>query len=258
MNADGERPPEAGPSLPRTLWRKTLDRIVERFGLDEVTGDDGDAWLPLLSQVPMATGRIGQTRLLRGGPLFQVVTTNIVVPAMQLDSHMLFAFTPSASAVPHFTLDCVQAGDHYAFHLDLIPRVDLGASLAYMDRCLTPLTDAYDRGEAMEGFSRAHLSPRQNAIMSPWMLAKRTTREAFSNIDGLVEDYLAHWVRLVEEGVPEEALDGIGHTELIERDRRNKAIIFNRDVDKVWDQITPLVGHEAAERQIAMLRAVDA
>ena len=248
----------AEPSLPRSLWQKTLDRIVERFRLDEVKGDDGDSWLPLDSHVPMATGRVGQTRLFRGGPLFQVVTTNIVVPPIHLDSHMLFAFTPPASAVPHFTLDAVQAGDHYAFHLDLIPRVDLGACLSYMDHCLTPLTEAYERGESMDGFSRAHLSPRQYAIMSPWMLAKRTTREAFSSIDGLVDDYIAHWFRLLEDGVPEEALDSMTPDQLIERDRRNKAIIFNRDVDKVWDQITPLVGQDAAERQIAILRTIDA
>ena len=244
-------------SPPRALWEKTLNRIVERFGLVEVAGEDGGPWLPLYSQAPMYDGRVGQTRLFQGGPLFQVVTSSIVVPPIQLDSHMLFAFMPSASAVPHFTLDSVCAGDHYAFHLDLIPRVDLGSRLTYMDTCFTPLTSAYERGEAMDGLTRAHLSPRQCAIMSPWMLAKRATREAFSQIDGLVDDYLGHWFRLVEEGVSERVLDGIGRDELIERDRRNKAIIFNREVDKVWDQITPLVGRQAAEAQIELLRAID-
>lgn len=248
---------ESGESLPLALWAKTLERIVERFALAEVPDEDGGPWLPLESQVPMFQGGVGQTRLFRGGPLFQMVTSNIVVPPIQLDSHMLFAFAPSASATPHFTLDSVRAGDHYAFHLDLIPRVDLGARLAYMDHCFGPLTETYERGEAMEGLSRAHLSPRQHAIMSPWMLAKRATREAFGGIDGLVEDYLGHWFRLVEEGVPADVVDGIDRAALIDRDRRNKAIIFNRDVDKVWDQITPLVGREAAERQIALLRATD-
>ena len=245
-------------SASHALWEKTLHRIVERFSLAEVTAADGGPWLPLESQAPMYQGRVGQTRRFRGEPLFQVVTSNIVVPPIQLDSHMLFAFTRSAGAVPHFTLDSVRAGDHYAFHLDLIPRVDLGARLAYMDLCFGPLTEAYERGETMEGLSRAHLSPRQHAIMSPWMLAKRATLEAFAQIDGLVDDYLDHWFGLVEGGVAEGALEGIESAELIERDRRNKAIIFNRDVDKVWDQITPLVGREAAERQIALLRAVDA
>ena len=248
---------QPGISAPRALADKTLNRIIERFSLAEVTGEDGDAWLPLTSQAPMYEGRVGETRLFRGDPLFQVVTTSMVVPPIQLDSHMLFAFTPSAGAIPHFTLDSVQAGEHYAFHLDLIPRVDLGAHLSYMDRCFTPLTQAYEQGETMEGLTRAHLSPRQYAIMSPWMLAKRATLEGFSGIDGLVDDYLDHWFRLVEEGVPGQAIDGIDSTGLIERDRRNKAIIFNRDVDKVWDQITPLVGRDAAERQIALLRAID-
>ena len=73
-----------------------------------------------------------------------------------------------------------------------------------------------------------------------------------------MDAYLEHWFQLVDEGVPEEALESTGPDQLIERDRRNKAIIFNRDVDKVWDQVTPLVGREAAERQIAVLRAMDA
>ncbi len=248
---------ETETSLPHALWERTLDRIVDRFALAEVAGEDGGPWLPLQSQAPFHRGGVGQMRVFRGAPLFQVVTSNIVVPPIQLDSHMLFAFAPPASAVPHFTLDSVRAGDHYAFHLDLIPRVDLGARLAYMDLCFAPLTEAYERGEAMEGFTRAHLSPRQYAIMSPWMLAKRATREAFAGIDGLVEHYLGHWFRLLDEGVPDDALEGIDQAALIDRDRRNKAIIFNREVDKVWDQITPLVGRDAAEKQIAMLRTVD-
>ena len=121
MTGSGETSTDAELSLPCALWQKTLGRIVDRFKLVEVTGNDGEPWLPLESQVPVAQGRVGQTRLFRGVPLFQVVSTNIVVPAIQLDSHMLFAFTPPTSAVPHFTLDAVQAGDHYAFHLDLIP-----------------------------------------------------------------------------------------------------------------------------------------
>ena len=251
---------EASPSrasLPGRLWESTLNRIVERFALVEITGEGGGPWLPLASHAPFYQGGVGQMRVFRGDPLFQVVTSNIVVPPIQLDSHMLFAFAPSASAVPHFTLDAVQAGDHYAFHLDLIPRVDLGAQLAYMDRCFGPLTEAHERGEAMEGLSKAHLSPRQHAIMSPWMLAKRATRDAFGRIDGLVEDYLGHWFRLLDDGVPDDVLDGIEQTALVDRDRRNKAIIFNPEVDKVWDQITPLVGRDAAEKQIAMLRAID-
>ena len=241
-------------SPPQALWRKTLDRIIARFGLEEVPGEDGGPWLPLECHAPMFQGSIGQARVFRGAPLFQVVTSTIVVPPIQLDSHMLFAFTPATSPVPHFTLDSVKAGANHAFHLDLIPRVDLGAQLAYMDECFAPLTQAYEQGEAMAGLSKAQLSPRQRAIMSPWMLAKRATAEAFAGIDELVRAYLEHWFQLVEQGVSAAALGGLRPEELAARDRLNKAIIFNREVDKVWDQITPLVGEEAANAQIEMLR----
>lgn len=249
---------ESAPSLPEALLQSTLNRVVEACGLAEVAGENGGPWLPLVCQAPMYEGGIGQVRLYRGGPLFQLVSSDIVVPPIQLDSHMMFAFTPSDSAVPHFTLDSVRAGDHHAFHLDLIPRLDLGAQLAYMDACFTPLTPTFERGQAMPGLSPAQLSPRQYAIMSPWMLAKRATAEAFAAIDELVDAYLEHWLGLVADGVPAAALEGVGAAALIERDRRNKAIIFNREVDKVWDQITPLVGEDAAQRQIDLLRRTSA
>jgi len=243
-------------SLPRKLWQNTLDRVVERFSLREETASDGGPWLPLTCQAPMFDGPIGQVRLFRGGPLLRMVSSTIVVPPMQLDSHMMFAFMPSDSPVPHFTLDSVRAGEHHAFHLDLIPRLDLGSRLAYMDECFTPLTEAHERGEAIAGLSRARLSPRQYAIMSPWMLAHRATPEAFAAIGDSVDEYLDHWFGLVEGGVSARAVEGVGREELVERDRRNKAIIFNRDVDKVWDQILPLVGQEAVDAQIELLRAV--
>ena len=245
---------ESASSLPDALLQRTLNRVVETFGLAQEAGENGGPWLPLNCQAPMYEGSVGQVRLYRGGPLFQVVTSDIVVPPIQLDSHMMFAFTPSDSAVPHFTLDSVRAGDHHAFHLDLIPRLDLGAYLAYMDACFTPLTPTFERGQAMPDLTPAQLSPRQYAIMSPWMLAKRATAEAFAAIDELVDAYLEHWLGLVAGGVPAAALEGANAAALIERDRRNKAIIFNREVDKVWDQITPLVGADAAQRQIDLLR----
>ena len=246
---------QANASLSQALWQHTLDRVVDRFGLEEALAGDGGPWLPLTCHAPMFDGSVGQVRVFRGGPLFQLVTSTIVVPPIQLDSHMMFAFMPSASPVPHFTLDSVKAGEHHAFHLDLIPRLDLGANLAYMDECFTPLTEAHEQGAAIEGLSAAQLSPRQYAIMSPWMLAKRATPEAFTAIEGSVNTYLDHWFGLVENGVSAAATGDISARQLVERDRRNKAIIFNEDVDKVWDQITPLVGREAVDAQIELLRS---
>ncbi len=43
--------------------------------------------------------------------------------------------------MPHFTLDSVLGQGSYAFHLDLIPRVELATHLTYVDWAHTPLTD---------------------------------------------------------------------------------------------------------------------
>jgi hypothetical protein len=245
-------------SLPKALHEKVLKAIVERFDLVEDLAEDGGPFLPLNSHIPMHEGSVGYMRRFTGNPMFQVVTSSIVVPALQLDSHMVFAFTPSDSAVPHFTVDSVCAGEHHAFHLDLIPRMDLGSQLAYMNEVFLPLTESWERGSAIEGLSRAHLSPRQLGIMSPWMLANRATESAFVEIGSVVDDYLNHWFGLVENGISTEALNELSASELIERDRRNKFAIFNADVDPVWQRIAPLVGNEAAEKQIETLRAVSA
>jgi hypothetical protein len=245
---------EENTSLSQALWQQTLDKVVSNLGLEEQLDAQGGPFLPLSCHAPMYEGSVGQVRVFTGGPLFQLVTSTIVVPPIQLDSHMMFAFMPSDSPVPHFTLDSVRAGDHHAFHLDLIPRLDLGSQLSYMDECFTPLTAAHEKGEAIAGLSRAQLSPRQYAIMSPWMLAHRATPEAFSAIGDSVNEYLDHWLGLVGRGISAESTAGISAQQLIDRDRRNKAIIFNENVDKVWDQITPLIGREAVDRQIELLR----
>ncbi len=244
-------------SLPKALHDLALNRIVERYGLEEVKGEAGGAFLPLTCQAPFAQDApIGHMRVFKGGPLFQVVTSSIVVPQIQLDSHMVFAFMPSNSAVPHYTVDSVCAGDHHAFHLDMIPRLDMGANLTYMDEVYDPLTEAHAAGNAIEGLSRAHLSPRQWAIMSPWMLANRATKEAFVEIEKTVVAYLEHWFELVDKGISAEATTNVSEADLVARDTRNKQIIFNPAVDPVWEKIGPLVGEEACRIQLETLKAV--
>jgi hypothetical protein len=248
---------ESEASLPARLFSTTLDRLVNTLGLEEQTGEDGGPYLPLVSQLPMVQGEVGNVRLFTGDPLFRVVTCSLAVVPIQLDSHMLFAFTPGSSAVPHFTLDSVKAGEHFAFHLDLIPRVDLGASLVYMDEVFGPLTEAHEAGSAIEGLSRAHLSPRQYAIMSPWMLAHRASEQAFSAIEDSVQAYQQHWFSLLRGGVSEAALQGVSAAELQQRNLRNKRIIFDPDVDPVWNRITSMIGEEAVAIQRALLIGED-
>jgi hypothetical protein len=244
-------------SLPGRLFSTTLQRLVDTLNLQEQLDDNGGPFLPLVSQLPMVQGEVGNVRLFTGNPLFRVVTCSLTVDPIQLDSHMLFAFTPGDSAVPHFTLDSVKAGEHFAFHLDLIPRLDLGANLTYMDEVFAPLTPAHEAGSAIEGLSKAHLSPRQYAIMSPWMLANRASEQAFTAIEDAVQAYQQHWFGLLQNGISDAALDGVSAAQLEQRNLRNKRIIFDPEVDPVWERITAMIGAEAVAMQRALLIGED-
>ncbi len=236
-------------SLSQELCHKARDQIIERFAMTEI----GSPFRVVASQIPPG-GPIGEMRIWRGDSVRKLVYIGITVPMMQLDSHMMFAFTPPASAVPHFTLDSVMAGPSFAFHLDLIPRVGLGANLAYMDAAFTPLTEEYEKARKTEGLTEARLSPRQFAIMSPWMLAHRATESGYRAVEPTINFYREHWQKLVRSGLPAGAIRHLSFERLAERDRRNRAIIFNPDVDKVWHQLLPLIGADMSSQMREVLR----
>ena len=215
----------------------TVGAISEALDLTEVHCAD------LASAVDGAP--VGAHRVLAGGEV-SLVYVGMAVEAFGLDSHMIFAFAPPDSAVPHFTLDAVLAGPHYAFHLDLIPRVDPGAHLAYLEHCFVPLTEAHDAAARIEGLTPAHLSPLQWQLMSAWMLAHRADEAGFDAIGPTVAAYRDHWLELVRDGVPAGVLDGAGAAELAERDRRQRAAVFNPAVDPVWANVDRLLGADVS------------
>ena len=238
-------------SLAEKLSHKTLNAIVDHFGLTE----HGEPYKTLES--PMSPAPVGNVRLFSGGPIHKMVYIGLSVPPIGLDSHMVFAFTAPDKPEPHFTLDSVLAGPHFAFHLDLIPRVDLGANLAYINEVLHPLGELVESARDIEGLSRAHLSPRQLAIMSPWMLAYRANEDAFAQIDGHVTRYLAHWFGVVEGGVSAETIQSLDNHNFADRDQRNRNAIFSPEVDPVWAQVARLVGDDTSAELQELLRTQD-
>lgn len=241
-------------SLSQALHDQTLKRIVERLRLTETKGEDEGPWLSLISQLPMAQGRIGQVRRFTGAPLSQLISCTITVPAIALDSHMLFAFTNTESAIPHFTVDSVRNGADYAFHLDLIPRLDLAVALDYMDTVFTPLTATAQAQRELPGLKPAQLDPRQYAVMSPWMLVSRANESAFRATFSAVKRYLEHWFDLLDQVLPHAATAGTTREQRAARDAAHRAVLFSPEVDKVWNQITPLIGADAVHRLITQLR----
>ena len=140
------------------------------------------------------------------------------------------------------------AGPHYAFHLDLMPRLDPGASLDYIDHCFVPLSEAHSQAGEIDGLTPAHLSRRQWQIMSAWMLAHRADEDGFRAVFGTVAAYRDHWLGLVVDGVPDGVLDGATSEQLAERDARHRAALFNPDVDPVWAQVDRLLGPDVSAR----------
>ncbi|WP_104106290.1 hypothetical protein [Nocardioides sp. 616] len=238
-------------SLPSELCLTTLDTLVARGELSEITGADGGPYQTLYS--PMGPDSVGSVRIFSGDKIAKAVYVGIVVPQIGLDSHMVFAFMPQESPVPHFTLDSVAAGGHLAFHLDLIQRADAGTHMVYNDWAHTPLTGTYKEVLAMEGLSKAELDNRQLTVMSAWMLASRADEQAFAQLDKPVSAYLEHWFSLVEGDVPAEVLSDLSDTDLAARDARNRALLFSPEVDKVWAQISRLITEPVAESIRAQL-----
>jgi hypothetical protein len=231
-------------TLAAQLCADKLERIQRQFDMHEI----GAPHITLTNERMPAP--VGSCRLFTGGPVTKLVYIGLTVPFIQLDSHMLFAFTAPDSAVPHFTLDSVFSGEHFAFHLDLIPRMDLGANLDYINTTYQPLTDEFQAARQIEGLSPAHLSPRQYAVMSPWMLAYRADETAFAAIENSVDRYLDHWLALAEDGIT----TNTSADALAERDRRNRAILFSPEVDPVWEKVDRLVGAEMSARLRGILQ----
>ena len=235
-------------SAAKDLCLGTVDTIVSRTGLTEVRGEtayeDRTPYSVLTS--PMQAEPVGELRIWTGGKgVAKAVYCALSVEAIGLDSHMVFAFTDEDSVVPHFTLDSVFGQGSHAFHLDLIPRLEPASHFAYVEAVLTPLTPAYEQVQAMEGLTAAAIGPRQRAFMSPWMCANRATADAFGAIGEPVNAYLEHWFALLDGGIPQEVLDSAADTDLRQRDLANRAALFSREVDAVWDQITRLIGDQA-------------
>lgn len=227
----------------KTLSQNTLVKIQTHFNMEEI----GSPFKPLMSQM----GSVGELRIFRGKKIRKMVYISMAVEAFGLDSHMIFAFTSPESPVPHFTLDSVMTGEEFAFHLDLIPRVDLGASVDYIFEAFNPLDEVFAEAGKIEGLTPARLGPTQYAIMSPWMLAYRANAEAFVAIQDPVTKYLEHWFGLVENGVTDMAYTP---EQLASRDRSNRDAIFNPKIDKVWAQVDRLLGAETSAELQAVLK----
>ncbi|MFB4302488.1 hypothetical protein [Actinomadura sp. NTSP31] len=236
-------------SPPRALSDRTLAALAGVEKLTTVLEKDLTG--------PMSPEPVGALTVLRGERIAKVVRIGLTVAQIGMDSHMIFAFTGADSAVPHFTLDSVQAGGHLAYHIDLVPRADLGAHLEYVNAVYQPLTPVYEEVRERFGPSTAAIGPRQHAMMSPWMLVDRADEEHFAAMGTYLDRYFEHWRDLLVKGVPDDVRATLAGTDLAARDARNRAALFSPEVDPVWGNVARLLGDEQAEELRAELLTND-
>jgi hypothetical protein len=235
-------------SLARDLCLDTVDAIVKHLDLDEIHGEDSSEY-QLLTSPMVPDGSVGSFRVWNKPDVVTIAYVGITVEMIHLDSHMMFAWAPATSPVPAMTVDSVQFSEsEYAFHLDVTPKLDLGAHLAYMDYCYGALTPIRAAAAQIEGLSPAEITERQHALMSEWMCVNRATADAFGEMHGIVDQYRDHWLTLVDKGIPEEMLDGVTPEQISDREHKNRSFVFNPDVDPVWEKIGQLIGEDEAEQ----------
>ena len=238
-------------TLARDLVVPVLDAITAGAGLREVAGRDGGPYRALTAIED--GGPAGSVRLFEGEAVPRLVYCHLALRARDLDSHMLYAFLPADSAVPHFTVDAVAVAGAgvQAYHVDLMPRVDLATAPSYLDDVLVPLDPTFRAVADDPAYRPAELTPKQRALMSPWMLAHRLDAADFPRTAGPVDAYLQHWLALVRDGV-DAAAHGLRPADLAARDAITRKVIFGGDVDPAWDLASSAVGAEP----IAELRAL--
>lgn len=237
----------------KELSLATFTKIQTRFQMQEVLGADGGPYIKLMSRM----GPVGALRIFTSAQVNKMVYISMTVDAFGLDSHMIFAFTPPESAVPHFTLDSVMNGLNFAFHADLVPRVDLGIHLDYINTVFRPLDATFEAASQIKGLTPAHLTRTQYVSMSPWTLVYRANADAFAAIQAPVKRYLEHWCGLVERGLPADISNQFSPEQLAERDRQNRALIFNPEIDRVWAHVERLLGAEMGARMREILKRQD-
>lgn len=244
------------------VCEQVLDTLITRFQLREVHGRNGGDFHPFTS--PQSGQPAGGMRLWDGGDsLLKVVSVRIQNAQPLMNTFMLFALTKPDSLVPGFTLESIfmsrpgpggaPAVDVYAFHLDLIPKCDLGVNLPYIQRVYEPLSDVQQKALNHPGISAAVVTATQRAVTSPWTLAQRATAEAFTEVvEPTAQLYFKQWLAVQEDGLTSLA-PTIRGMDVAQRDSENRRLIFSAEVDPVLPRLNGMIGPQSCAAMISVL-----
>jgi hypothetical protein len=224
-------------SLAREIVDRSIEHLVHALGLEEERRQDGVFKVLRSEAMPDFSGSV---RVFRGAEhVERMISTSLFIPARNHQTHMVFCFGAPDQPIPHFTVDSSDHGQgRYAFHLDLIPRVELGANLTHMRAVYGPLTETFVHARSIEGLSPVNITPEQRSVMSPWMLVHGADEQAFARCESeLIVPYREQFVALCKQPPS-------GVRAQPERDRAVRAALFDPSVDPVWGRVDRMIGAE--------------
>lgn len=231
---------------PEAICTRAVSRLIEENRCVDIA-PDSPAWQDL----NRGETRVGELRVYRGrGVVEKVVSAHFKLDAPPIESYMVTVFTRPDSPVPHFVLDVVRFGPNASFHVDLLPKRDLGVSLPYVDRCFSPLSAIKAEIEKDARFTPGTAPLRQRAFLSPWMALFTHAPSELEAARGYVDRYFEHWSSLLTT-TPDPVL--ATDPSLTDRDALQRKLVFSRDLDPVWGMLDRALGEKTVDQLLSVL-----
>jgi hypothetical protein len=236
-------------SASQLLFEQVFKRFKDQLAVTELSIDNDHCFQAFTHS---ETGKpAGLLKVYRGkAPVEYIITTSLYVEEMELESYMLMAFVEPGSAIPHFAFDAMTNSERGAFHVDYIPRLDLGTHPEYSKQVFEPLNDALDAIKANPDFAPGDGGRLLLSMLSPWTGLFQATPDKLAGGSALIDRYLQHWFGLIEKGVS----SSTNSEGLADRDRRHRLALYNEENDMLWGLLKNLIGEKDRDLILSLLR----
>jgi hypothetical protein len=236
-------------SASQLLFEQVFKRFKDQLAVTELPVDNDHCFQTFTHS---DTGKpAGLLKVYRGkAPVEYIITTSLYVEEIGLESYMLMAFVDPSSALPHFAFDAMTNNERGAFHVDYIPRLDLGTHPEYSKQVFEPLNDTLDTMKANPDFSPGDGGRLLLSMLSPWTGLFQATPDKLAGGSTLIDRYVQHWFSLIDKGVSANT----NVEALADRDRRHRLALYNEENDMLWGLLKNLIGEKDRDLILSLLR----
>jgi hypothetical protein len=230
---------------PEGMCTRVVARLIEEFACVCIT-PESPAW----QDIEVDGRPVGELRVYRGrGRVQKIVSFKYELAAPAVRAHSMAVLTEPASPVPHLWLDFAHTGPQVSVSFDLLPKCDLGVSLAYLDRCYGPLTEVRADLDEDGRFTPLRVSRRLRSLLSPWSVAHAVDPSDLDAATFYLDRFVTHWASLLRSNAPELQPSPA----FVERDAEQRKLLFSRGVDPAWDRLDALLGGATVDALLAAL-----